>query len=542
MMKILVSLIAVFWSLSALATGERVALVIGNADYKKAPLINPVNDAKDMAVKLQSLGFTVITRTNLNTKQIGGALREFKSKLKPGSVALVYYAGHGIQIKGENYLPAVDAEITSEEDVPYQSISIKQIMDVLDESKSRLNLVFLDACRNNPYARSFRSGSGDGLARFQAPSGTIISYATRPGSVAADGKGRNGLYTEYLLKAMDLSNEPIEQALKTVVREVRSASKGAQEPWMEGSIDGDFYFKLDKSVKNDTKIASVQAPVKPTVIKDSSSTNNLNELYQLYVKGRGIENIEPIKDQMFKVNSVDMPIYFYIDTNTGSKEDYYIFPQSITQLPNNRLVFNLLAKTSRKLLIFDFSKESILRVALDCNTKSGSLYQKGDIDAASKKIVNEVFFGNPEFMPLQQISIGTVFDHLFTQICDPARRINIVQKFEVRSPLWTVAMNLDNAKSVYLNRNFVFRVNNYADVVLKTENVIAENLPYIDKPIKTMIQRYRIDCPSQMMEIDSDFLAEDLSLLSKFTSYGTNAKQKMLPNSTGELAYSLGCK
>ena len=185
MMKILVSLIAVFWSLSALATGERVALVIGNADYKKAPLINPVNDAKDMGTKLQSLGFTVITRTNLNTKQIGGALREFKSKLKPGSVALVYYAGHGIQIKGENYLPAVDAEITSEEDVPYQSISIKQIMDVLDESKSRLNLVFLDACRNNPYARSFRSGSGDGLARFQAPSGTIISYATRPGSVAA---------------------------------------------------------------------------------------------------------------------------------------------------------------------------------------------------------------------------------------------------------------------------------------------------------------------------------------------------------------------
>jgi hypothetical protein len=103
-------------------------------------------------------------------------------------------------------------------------------------------------------------------------------------------------------------------------------------------------------------------------------------------------------------------------------------------------------------------------------------------------------------------------------------------------------MNLDNAKSVFLNRNFVFRVNNYADVVLKTENATAQNLPYIDKPIKTMVQRYRIDCPSQMMEIDNDFLAEDLSLLSKFTSYGTNAKQKMLPNTTGELAYSLGCK
>jgi len=541
-MKLIISLIAVFWSLSALATGERVALVIGNADYKKAPLINPVNDAKDMATKLQSLGFTVITRTNLNTKQIGGALREFKSKLKPGSVALVYYAGHGIQIKGENYLPAVDAEITSEEDVPYQSISIKQIMDVLDESKSRLNLVFLDACRNNPYARSFRSGSGDGLARFQAPSGTIISYATRPGSVAADGKGRNGLYTEYLLKAMDLPNEPIEQALKTVVREVRSASKGAQEPWMEGSIDGDFYFKLDKSVKNDTKLISVQAPIQPATVKDLSSINNLNELYQLYVKGRGIENIEPIKNQMLKVNGFDLPVYYYFDTNVDTKEDYYIFPQSVTQLQNGRFVMNLLSRTSKKLLIFDFSKELILRVVIDCNTKSGSLFQRGEIDSASKKLINEVSFGNPEFIPLQQITIASAFDHLASQICDPAKRINIVQKTDVKSPSWVLGMTLDSTKSVYLNRNFVFRVNNYADVVLKTENTTPVNLPYIDKPIKTMLQRYRIDCSNQMMEIDNDLVSEDLSLLSKYTAYGTNPKQKMLPNTTGELAYSLGCK
>ena len=220
---------------------KRIALVIGNSAYINSPLQNPVNDAKDIAAKLRKQGFEVIERNNLQTKQIGGALREFRSKLVPGAVALVFYAGHGLQIKGENYLPAVDADINSEEDVPNQSLAVKQIMDVLDDSRTRLNLVFLDACRNNPYARNIRSAAGDGLARISAPSGTLISYATRPGSVAADGNGRNGLYTSKLLAQID-SNQQIELALKQVVTDVKTASKGLQEPWMEGSIEGDFCF------------------------------------------------------------------------------------------------------------------------------------------------------------------------------------------------------------------------------------------------------------------------------------------------------------
>lgn len=219
---------------------KRVALVIGNSAYANAPLKNPVNDAKDIAAKLRILGFIVVERNNLKTRQIGGTLREFRSKLEPGAVALVFYAGHGLQIKGDNYLPAVDADINSEEDVPNQSLAMKQIMDVLDESKTRLNLIFLDACRNNPYASGFRSAER-GLARVSAPSGTLISYATKPGSVAADGAGRNGLYTSKLLAQMD-STIQIEQTLKRVVTEVKAASKGKQEPWMEGSIEGDFCF------------------------------------------------------------------------------------------------------------------------------------------------------------------------------------------------------------------------------------------------------------------------------------------------------------
>ena len=234
-------LLCLAWSSHAQQREQRVALVIGNAAYPSAPLRNPVNDAKDMADKLRGLGFVVIERSNLGIKQIGSTLREFRAKLVPGGVALVYYAGHGLQIKGENYLPAVDAEIAGEEDVSNQSLAIRQIMDVLTDAKTRLNLVFLDACRNNPYARTFRNAN-EGLSKVAAPSGTLISFATRPGSVAEDGVGRNGLYTGALLQQMGNPNQSIEQVLKRVVTAVKAGSKNQQEPWMEGSIEGEFCF------------------------------------------------------------------------------------------------------------------------------------------------------------------------------------------------------------------------------------------------------------------------------------------------------------
>ena len=244
---------------SAQSAEHRVALVIGNAAYKGNGLKNPVNDAADFAASLRSYGFTVIERTNLTTKQVGPTLREFRAKLTPGSVAVFFYAGHGVQIKGENYLPAVDAEIAGEEDVPMQSLSTRQVMEILAESKTRMNLVFLDACRDNPYARGFRSGTR-GLTRENAPSGTLISFATRPGGVAADGDGRNGLYTSVLLQQMKMADQPIEQVLKRVVSGVKTASKGQQEPWMEGSIEGDFYF--NPASARTVAMASVTAPPK----------------------------------------------------------------------------------------------------------------------------------------------------------------------------------------------------------------------------------------------------------------------------------------
>jgi glutamate/aspartate transport system substrate-binding protein len=275
------------WAQKPQFTESRVALVIGNAAYQKSPLRNPVNDARAIADRLQRLGFTVIRRENLRSKEIGAALREFRSRVSAGGVALFFYAGHGLQVKGVNYLPTVDADIETEEDVPTQSLNVGQVLELMEEGKARVNLVFLDACRDNPFARKFRSISR-GLAKVDAASGTLISFATRPGSVAADGEGKNGLYTEHLLKHMEEPGLPIEQVLKRVGASVKLASKGRQEPWTEGLLDGDFYFRTGV-VATPTPAATDPAAVELTFwesIRASSNAADYRAYLDQYPDGR----------------------------------------------------------------------------------------------------------------------------------------------------------------------------------------------------------------------------------------------------------------
>jgi len=220
---------------------RRVALVIGNGAYKDSPLLNPVNDARDMATALRDMGFDVIFGENLSQNDMKRNIHAFGEKIRNGGVGLFYYAGHGIQVRGSNYLIPVDATITSEEEVEYESVNAGQLLSQMAAARNRLNIVILDACRNNPFARSFRSIE-KGLASIDAPSGTLIAYATAPGSVASDGTGRNGLYTQELLKYMKQSDVGIEQLFKQVRAAVRSQTEGKQTPWESSSLEGDFYF------------------------------------------------------------------------------------------------------------------------------------------------------------------------------------------------------------------------------------------------------------------------------------------------------------
>lgn len=226
------------------AQERRVALVIGNGAYRAAPLKNPPNDARDMAATLKSLGFEVIARENATLRQMNEAIDQFWASLKQGGVGVFFFAGHGLQVAGENYLVPVDARVQLESDVQYECVNAGRVLGRMEDAGNGLNIVILDACRNNPFARSFRSASR-GLAKMDAPTGSLVAFATAPGDVAADGQGRNGLYTGHLLRNLRIPGLTIENVLKRTRIGVAndSAKLGKrQTPWESSSLMGDFYF------------------------------------------------------------------------------------------------------------------------------------------------------------------------------------------------------------------------------------------------------------------------------------------------------------
>jgi hypothetical protein len=220
---------------------SRIALVIGNAAYPAASLKNPVNDARAVAEALRQLNFDVVVQENMSQAQMQRAIIAFGQRLTPDSVGLFYYSGHGVQVGGRNFLIPVDADISSEQSVPLTALDMDDVVAQMAAARARINLVILDACRNNPFAGRVRS-LGGGLAAIDAPKGTLIAYATAPGKVASDGRGSLGLYTQELLKAMRQPDMPVEQMFKRVRASVVTASNDQQTPWETSSLIGDFYF------------------------------------------------------------------------------------------------------------------------------------------------------------------------------------------------------------------------------------------------------------------------------------------------------------
>ncbi|MGZ5086338.1 MAG: caspase family protein [Usitatibacter sp.] len=225
----------------ASAAADRVALLIGNNAYGSAPLRNAVNDARDLGEALKELGFQVIVRENASRKDMIEGIREFGAAIDGASTALFFYAGHAMQFKERNYLVPIDAAMGSEEDVTFFSVEIGQIFDRMDRARTRFNFIILDACRDNPFASSFKLTSA-GLAQMSSPSGTLIAYATSPGSVAADGFGRNGIYTKHILQNIKVPDLPAEIMFKRVREGVERETRKLQTPWDSSSLKGDFTF------------------------------------------------------------------------------------------------------------------------------------------------------------------------------------------------------------------------------------------------------------------------------------------------------------
>ena len=247
MKRILILSLLCSFSLFGFTQKNRVALVIGNSNYQKVSvLLNPVNDATDMAKHLTECGFKVYSHNNLNQNQMKKAIDEFGMALHNAAIGVFFYAGHGIQVRGRNYLIPVDAAPYSENDVEYNCVDAGRVLGKMEDAGTSTNIVILDACRENPFERSWsRKSTGNGLAFMNAPEGSLIAYSTAPGQTASDGSSRNSPYTSGLIRYMNTPNLKIEDLFKLVRMSVREETEGIQVPWESTSLEGDFYFNLD---------------------------------------------------------------------------------------------------------------------------------------------------------------------------------------------------------------------------------------------------------------------------------------------------------
>jgi hypothetical protein len=256
---------------------NRVALVIGNAKYSRfAPLANTLNDAQDIAKLLKERGFDVINVINGELQSMEKGVKEFAAKLKKGGVGFFYYAGHGLQINDSNYLIPVNSTISNAIDVKYKSLPVNYLIDMMESSRNRLNIIVLDACRNDPFKRG-----GGGLAQINSAKGMYIAFATGPGEVASDGDERNGLFTKHLLQNIQRSNITLDEVFNQTRKGVHDESNGEQLPWTSTSVIGNFYFNIDTIDSNTTTpaVTPIVTPKPKEIQTVRKATPNLANIF-----------------------------------------------------------------------------------------------------------------------------------------------------------------------------------------------------------------------------------------------------------------------
>ena len=238
--------------LQKMKSEKRLALVIGNSDYSTfSKLKNPLNDARSIKDALKKRGFEVIYLTNSDKRTMVKAIHRFGKRLRYSSIGLFFYAGHAIEVDGKNYLIPIGSKIEDKSDAEFEAVEANRVLAKMDDAGNRLNIVILDACRNDPFSR----GSKGGLAAINDAKGVFVAYATAPGKTAADGKGKHGLFTQHLLKQMNIPGNNLRDLFHNVRADVSGATDGKQWPFVSDGTVGDFFFTLPDS--SDTNVAKL---------------------------------------------------------------------------------------------------------------------------------------------------------------------------------------------------------------------------------------------------------------------------------------------
>jgi len=299
--KSILILMLLMTQFNVIATENRIALVLGNSNYSTmGELRNASNDATDMAQVLMELGFDVISGINLTKKQMSDKIRKFDAKLKQGNkndtIGLFYYAGHGLEVEGKNYLVPVDADMEYQEDASDEGIPLNRIIKRMNYSKNRMNIVILDACRNNPLPKRDRAMGGGGWGGINdVATGMFIAYGTSPGRRAADsdGIGRNGLFTKHILDNIRAKDKTLEQMFKSTRVGVLKDSNGKQITWQNNATIGDFYFapSLAKSV-NQSRFVSTDPDELYQLGKTAFDNKDFPTAFKWYAKSASYNHIK----------------------------------------------------------------------------------------------------------------------------------------------------------------------------------------------------------------------------------------------------------
>ncbi|MCI0751562.1 MAG: caspase family protein, partial [Flammeovirgaceae bacterium] len=376
------------------AQEKRLALIVGNGNYSAGALRNPLNDARAMDSTLRALGFETMVFENLNLGDFKKSIDEFGARLQGYDIGLFYYAGHGIQLKGRNYLIPVEANLRIEQQIEYDCVAADRVLAFMEHAKTKVNLLILDACRNNPFERSWSRGTNSGgLAFMNAPSGSLIAYATSPGNVASDGTDENGLYTSVLLKHISTPNLTVEQVFKRVRSEVEERTGKSQIPWESTSLKGDFYF----SATGDT----THVQTDPIIIDQDAAARS---------QDIGVGNLGGSRIKLL----AEVPVQFGVGLEAPLSKKFSIAIQAgILTEPNSTLAiktFEWLGTDKDIIIMIEraFKKGSVLEVGLNYNfPKSylGVFYQRIILSGAdSPSATYESYFG----VDLENDAIATV--------------------------------------------------------------------------------------------------------------------------------------
>jgi len=362
---------------------NKVALVIGNRNYTHfSKLKNSTNDAYDMQKILKDKGFDVLYLENANLRTMKKTLRKFTNKLRNSGVGLFYYAGHGIEVDGKNYLIPINANIPKKDEVEYEALAMNMVIDKMANAKNRLNLVILDACRNDPYSRS---GDG-GLAQINNAQGMYIAFATAPKSVASDGSGRNGLFTKHLIENIKKPNLELDRIFKNVRKGVKQESNGAQQPWTSSSVDGDFYFNAQTEIiQKNEKPNTFSLEINPTPSDAKIIITNRREKYRhgMYLKSG--KYIIKVSKNGFLTKKLTINLRDNIYTNVKLEKEKLLFKKAIKTFRGHTSDVNSVAISPNGKYIVSGSYDDTIKL-WDINT--GELIRsfkghKGDVNSVA---------------------------------------------------------------------------------------------------------------------------------------------------------------